>query len=103
MSIINIAAAQLEAGQPDRRHVIFPLLIAGITTMQPDAKIQALDLLKMYEGSGIGPNTYNTRQLLGAIYEEQRRVAEAGGQVDCHVEWLQDVKRRRVAMVNCGL
>lgn len=102
-SIIKIATQQLQTGQLDRRHVIFPLLLAGITTTQPDAKIQALDLMKMYEGSGIGQNTYNARQLLGAVYEAQRVAAERGGRMDCDVEWMAVIKDRKMALVNCGL
>ena len=70
LSIINVAAAQLEDGQLGRRHVIFPLFIAGFATSRPDIKTQALDLIKSYEGTGIGQNTSRTRQLLTAVYEE---------------------------------
>ena len=102
-SIINIAAQQLQARQLDRRNIVFPLLLAGITTTQPDAKIQAIDLMKMYEGSGIGHNTYNARQLLGAVYEAQRLAADRGGRIDNDVEWIAVIKDRKMALVNCGL
>lgn len=102
MSIISIAAAQLQNGQLDRRHVIFPLFMAGYATAQAEAKIQALNIIKRYEGYGIGQNTYSTRQLLSAIYEEQRRVAELGGRME-DVDWLSFAKERSLTVVNCGL
>lgn len=102
-SIISVATSQFQARQLERRHIIFPLLMAGIITTQADAKVQALELMKMYEGSGIGQNSYNTRQLLLAVYEEQRKVADAAGRIDCDVEWLGVMRGRRMALVNCGL
>lgn len=102
MSIIDIATAQLEAGQVDRRHVICPLLIAGVATTQPDIKVQALDLMKAYESSGIGQNTYYARRLLGEVFEEQRRVANAGGRIE-DVDWMAVAKGRNLTVVNCGL
>jgi hypothetical protein len=102
MSIIDIATTQLEAGQVDRRHVIFPLLMAGVATTRSDAKVQALDLMKAYEGSGIGQNTYSSRQLLTAVYDEQSRVANGGGRIE-DVDWLAVAKGRGLTVVNCGL
>lgn len=101
-AIIDLATAQLEAGQLDRRHVLFPLFMAGFATIRPDAKIQALDIFKAFEGSGIGQNTYRTRRLLSAVYEEQRLMAEAGGRME-DVEWLSVAKERSLTIVNCGL
>ena len=102
MSIIALAAAQLEARQLDRRHVVFPLFMAGFATTQPDIKIQALDIIKAYEGTGIGQNTYTTRRLLTAVYEEQRRVVDAGGRLE-DVDWLRVARERSLMVVNCGL
>ena len=102
MSIIGIATTHLEAGQVDQRHVIFPLLMAGIATTRSDAKVQALDLMKAYESSGIGQNTYSARRLLTAVYDEQRRVANGGGRIE-DVDWLAVAKARGLTVVNCGL
>lgn len=102
MSIISIATTQLEAAQSDRRHIIFPLFMAGIVTTQPDAKIQALDLMKAYEGSGIGQNTYSARRLLTAVFEEQRRVADIGGRIE-DVDWVMVAKERGLTVLNLGL
>lgn len=101
-SIISIAASQLERRQLDRRHIIFPLFMAGFVTTHPDAKIQALDIIKAYEGTGIGQNTYRTRRLLTAVYEEQRRMAEAGRRIE-DVDWPAVAKERSLTVVNCGL
>ena len=86
----------------DRRHIIFPLFMAGFATTRPDVKIQALDLVKSYEGTAIGQNTYRTRLLLAAVYEEQRRMANTGGSME-DVDWLTVAKERSLAVVNCGL
>lgn len=102
MSIISIATTQLEAAQLDRRHIIFPLFMAGIATTQPDAKIQALDLMKAYEGSGIGQNTYSARRLLTAVFEEQRRVADVGGRIE-DVDWVTVARERGLTVLNFGL
>ncbi len=102
MAIIALAATQLEAGHLERRHVIFPLFIAGFATMQPDLKVQALNIIKAYEGQGLGQNTYTTRRLLTAVYEEQGRVVEAGGRME-DVDWLRVARDRSLTVVNCGL
>lgn len=102
LSIISVATSQLEQGQLDRRHVVFPLFMAGFATTQPDVKIQALDIMKTYEGSGIGQNTYRTRQLLAAIYEEQRRRADEGGRME-DVDWLTIARERSLTALNYGL
>ena len=101
-SIITVGVLQLENGQLDRRHVIFPLFIAGYATGRPDVKIQALDIIKSYEGTGIGQNTSRTRQLLTAVYEEQRHVGNAGGRME-DVDWLKIARDRSLIVVNCGL
>ena len=101
-SIIEVSVRQLEQQQVNRRHVVFPLFIGGFATNQPDTKKQVLDVIKSYEGSGIGQNTYRTRQLLMAVYEEQRRRANEGGRME-DVDWLAIAKERSLMVVNCGL
>ena len=102
MTIISVAATNVEARHLDRRYVIFPLFMAGFATTQPDIKIQAIDIIKAYEGTGIGQNTYTTRRLLAAVYEEQRKAADAGHRIE-DVDWLAVARRRSLTMVNCGL
>ncbi|KAK5173413.1 uncharacterized protein LTR77_002094 [Saxophila tyrrhenica] len=101
-SILASATLQLQARQLERRDVIFPLFIAGYATTQPDLKIQALDLMKAFEGQGVGQNTFTTRRLLGAVYEEQRRRVEGGGRME-EVEWMRVARERGLGVVNCGL
>ena len=48
-------------------------------------------------------NTYNARQLLGAVYEAQRVAADRGGRTQGDVEWMTVIKDRKMALVNCGL
>lgn len=101
-----------------KRHVVFPVFLAGVATAQPDLKIQAIDLIRSMEGTvhpstsgpagfggmatsmggGIGQNTHRTRQLLVAVCEEQRRV----GRMES-VEWLDVARERGLTTVNCGL
>jgi GNAT superfamily N-acetyltransferase len=102
LSIIALATAQLQARHFHHRHVIFPLFIAGYATTQPDVKIQALDIIKAFEGHGIGQNTFTTRKLLSAVYEEQRKVAESGGRME-DVDWIKVARDRSLTVVNCGL
>ena len=102
MCILNIAIAQLEAGGVEKRHIVFPLFMAGFATSQPDVKIQALDIIRRLETTAIAQNTYRTRQLLSAVYEEQRRIAESGGRTE-DIEWLVVAKERSLMVVNCGL
>ena len=102
MCIINIAITQLEACSVEKRHIVFPLFMAGFATRQPDVKIQALDIIRRLETTGIAQNTYRIRQLLSAVYEEQRRAADSGGRME-DVEWLAVAKERSLMVVNCGL
>lgn len=103
LSILTLAGADLEAGLMERRHVGFPLLMAGVATTQPDAKIQAMNIMTAFQREGgIGQNTYRTRQLLVAVCEEQRAVVSAGGRME-QVEWQVLAKKRGLSIVNCGL
>jgi hypothetical protein len=102
MSVVGLVTAQFEAGHLEQRHLIFPLFIAGFATIQPDVKTQALNIMKAFEGQGIGQNTYSTRRHLTAVYEEQRSVVEAGGKME-DVDWLKVAKDRSLTVMNCGL
>lgn len=87
----------------ERRHVGFPLFMAGVATTQPDTKIQAMNLMTAFQREGgIGQNTYRTRQLLIAVCEEQRAMVGAGGRME-QVDWLALAKERGLSVVNCGL
>lgn len=103
MAIVALAASQLETRRlAEHRHVIFPLFIAGFATSQPDIKIQALNIVKAYEGMGIGQNTYTTRQLLSAVYEEQRLAVDEGRRME-DVDWITVARNRSLTISNCGL
>ena len=102
LSIIAVASAILEARNLAARHVVFPLLIAGVATSQADAKVRAVELITAFETSGIGKNTNRTRQLLKAVYEEQRKAYESGRNSG-DVDWLAVAKERNLTVVNCGL
>ncbi|KAK5132563.1 hypothetical protein LTR08_008880 [Meristemomyces frigidus] len=101
--ILTMASADLERGLMERRHIVFPLLMAGFATTQPDAKIQAINIMTAFQREGsIGQNTHRTRQLLVAVCEEQGAVVSAGGRME-QVEWLALAKERGLSVVNCGL
>lgn len=100
-SIVSLAEAQLENDQRDRRHAVFPLFMSGIATARSDAQVSSLRLIKAYEGSGIGRNTSLTRRLLEAVYDEQRRIENAGGRRE-DVDWLVVARERSLSVVNCG-
>ena len=104
LSVLAVASATLEARNLAARHVIFPLFIAGVATLQADAKVKALELIAAFETSGIGKNTSRTRGLLKAVFEEQRRAFETGtsGAMG-HVDWIAVARERGLVVVNCGL
>lgn len=102
LAIIALASESVEAGLLERRHVVFPLFIAGYATLQPDAKVKALDLISAFETTGIGQNTARTRRLLKLVYEQQRQMYDAGGRME-DVDWLAVAREKRLTVVNCGL
>lgn len=99
---LSIASHQVESGHFEKRHTIFPVFMAGFATNSADLKLHAIDLIRAFEGKGIGQNTYRTRQLLVAVCEEQRRVANAGGRME-DVEWKVVAREKGLNVVNCGL
>lgn len=102
IAILTLASAHLGSDLNERRHMVFPLFMAGVATTQPDAKIQTLDIIKAMERGGIGQNTYRTRQLLATVYEEQRKVYSFSGRME-QVDWLVLARDRGLSIVNCGL
>ena len=100
--ILAVASSILAAGQLERRETVFPIFIAGFAAMTGDAKIQAIDQLKAFEGYGIGQNTSVVRKLLVGVCEEQRRRLNMGGRME-EVDWLVYSKERGLSVVNCGL
>lgn len=106
IGILTLASSYTDAElMMKHRHAVFPVLMAGIATTQPDAKIQAMNIVKAMESparGGIGQNTYRTRQLLVAFCEEQRRVVGAGGKIE-QVDWLALARERDLSVVHCGL
>lgn len=102
-SIIALAEFYLESNTLEHRHVVFPLLIAGVATVQSDLKVRAIELMKAFQRhGGIGQNTYRTRQLLQEVCEEQRAVVTRGGRTE-QVDWLTIAKERSLTVVNAGL
>ncbi|KAK4500039.1 hypothetical protein PRZ48_008225 [Zasmidium cellare] len=61
-SILALTATQ----PPSNRKSVFPLFIAGVVSLEPESKRRALELVRGFEGSGIGQNTYRTGRLLEA-------------------------------------
>ena len=101
-NILTLAMSIFANGELDRREVVFPIFMAGVATKNPNAKAKAMDLLKSYDGHGIGQNTSVVRKLLGAVCEEQRRRVAAGRRME-EVEWLRFGRERGMSVVNCGL
>lgn len=100
--ILTLASQILANGDVERREVVFPIFIAGLATSNADAKVRAIELLKAFEGHGIGQNTSVVRRLLVGVSEEQRRRVELGGRVE-EVDWLIYGRERGLSVVNCGL
>jgi len=102
-TIIALAELYLESNTLEHRHVVFPLLIAGVATVQSDLKVRTIELMKGFQSNGgIGQNTYRTRQLLQEVCEEQRAVVTRGGRTE-QVDWLTIAKERGLTVVNAGL
>jgi hypothetical protein len=100
--ILTLTIHILSNNELDRREVVFPIFIAGYATTNPNAKAKAIELLKSYEGHGIGQNTSVVRRLLVAVCDEQNRRVAAGRRVE-EVEWLRVGRERGLGVVNCGL
>ena len=100
--ILTLTMSILANGELDRREVVFPIFMAGVTTNNPNAKSKAIELLTSYEGHGIGQNTSVVRRLLVAVCEEQNRRVAAGRRIE-EVEWLRIGRERGMSVVNCGL
>jgi hypothetical protein len=100
--ILTLGISIHAAGELDRREVVFPIFIAGVATTNPNAKAKAIELLKSYEGHGIGQNAAVVRKLLVAVCEEQRRRVANGRRME-EVEWLRVGKEKGLNVVNCGL
>ncbi len=101
-SVLMLATSLIDRRQFERRHVVFPVFLAGIATARPDIKVQALEIIKAFEDHGIGQNTYTTRSLLSAVYEEQRKAVLTGGRME-DVNWLTVAQERSLTVLNCGL
>jgi hypothetical protein len=65
--ILTLSASILSTGALDRREVVFPLFIAGVVSTNPIAKTKAIDLLRAFEGHGIGQNSSVVRRLLEGV------------------------------------
>lgn len=100
--IITLTMSIFANGELDRREVVFPIFMAGVATNNPNAKAKAIELLKSYEGHGIGQNTSVVRRLLVAVCDEQNRRVAAGRRME-EVEWLRFGRERGMSVVNCGL
>lgn len=100
--IHTLASSILASGDLDRREVVFPVFIAGIATSDANAKITSINLLKSFEGHGIGQNTSVVRRLLVGVCEEQNRLLERGRRME-EVDWMRFGRERGMSVVNCGL
>lgn len=100
--ILTLGGSVLASGDLERREPVFAIFMAGFAASNPDEKIQAIDLLKGFEGHGIGQNTSVVRQLLVACCEEQSQRVARGGRME-EVEWLVVGRERGLTVVNCGL
>lgn len=101
----NLLPSTPPAVLQSRRDIPFPLFMAGYAAPSATAahlKHRALELLKHFEGGGIGQNTAVIRRMLAGVCEEQERRVRAGGREE-EVEWLAWMADVGVGVVNCGL
>ncbi|PPJ57570.1 hypothetical protein CBER1_10528 [Cercospora berteroae] len=99
---LTLANQQIDKRQVERRNSVFAIFIAGVASNLDASKVRAIELIRGFEGNGIGQNTARTRQLLVEVREEQRRVVEMGGRLE-DVEWLGVARERGLGVANCGL
>ncbi|KAF2206431.1 hypothetical protein CERZMDRAFT_89316 [Cercospora zeae-maydis SCOH1-5] len=102
VAILALASQQIDHRQVERRNTVFAVFIAGVASHLNVSKVRAIEIVREYEGFGIGQNTTRTRQLLVEVREEQRRVVAAGGRIE-DVEWLAVARERGLGVANCGL
>ncbi|KAF2769318.1 hypothetical protein EJ03DRAFT_293334 [Teratosphaeria nubilosa] len=103
MNITNLGASYVQERHQDRRHIVFPLFLAGVVTTNLDAKVRISEIIEaLQRNGGIGQNTLQTRKLLQAVIEEQRLALEGGGRIE-QVDWLALARSKGLGVVNCGL
>lgn len=100
--ILSVASHIAQEQAWDQRHIIFPIFMAGFATKQSDSKVRAIELIRLFEGSGIGQNTSTTRKLLTAVCEEQAQSIAAHRSME-EVDWLCVLGDRGLRVSNCGL
>lgn len=101
-SILEVASNMLATQQLDQRWIVFPVFMAGIASKQSDAMVQAMDIIRGYENSGIGQNTTVVRRLLTAINEEQSQRVSTGLPME-DIDWHAVASERGFRISNCGL
>ncbi|KAH9829278.1 Fungal specific transcription factor domain, partial [Teratosphaeria destructans] len=103
MYVMDLGASHVQERRHDRRHIVFPLFLAGVVTTRLDAKARISDVIEALErNGGIGHNTRQTRRLLQAVIEAQRQALEAGGRIE-QVDWMALARSKGLGVVNCGL
>lgn len=105
LAVLTLASRYVDEGLIERRYIVFPIFLAGVATGQSVAKDRAIEMLRSMQGpvtGGIGQNTSRTWQLLSAVRQKQRDVAQQGGRIE-DVDWLDLARKSKLSVVNCGL
>lgn len=86
----------------DHHHLIFPIFLAGFASEDTETKTRAISLMRLMEGTGISRNATRSRELLAAVYDEERQRVLAGGRPE-EVDWIDLAKVKGMGVVNFGL
>lgn len=100
--ILNMTRKALAEDRSDCRYLVLPCFIAGFASTDGTHRMQALDLIRNMEKSGIGRNTAVTRRALAAVYERQNEQFMNTGQ-SLDVDWMEVMREQGLMVVNFGL
>ncbi len=86
----------------DMRFVVFPIFIAGFSTIDPNEKETAMNLMVELEKHGYGGSIKGARKLLQTIYQKQRAAVVQIGD-DNSVDWIDEVELSGQRLIMYGL
>lgn len=80
------------------RVIVFPLFMAGYSTMDPAEKSAALDLMRKQEQHSYGGSTAGVRKLLETVCEKQATARDFK-----NIDWIEEMRMSGQRLVMCGL
>jgi Fungal specific transcription factor domain len=100
--ILKTAEQNFAEGQLDLRFLVFPLFMAGVSSIDGEQKQRVSELIRVIETGRIGSNTRTTRRALEFVYEKQMESLHISGQI-FDVDWIDILAEKGLTVVNFGL